>query len=389
MQLSIILSNAGQHEPLAHTIAWLQPCLGLPDNEWELIASNAAGDIPAHPNLRQIDLREAVAAKTLASTLRLAHGDYLLLLDARVRPAPDTIPTMLDYLQSHIAPGAVIGPVSEPDGTTTACDLPGILPPYAAMLRGKLINKLSFHDEALLETCPEYDLSFRIWKSRHRVDRFENLSFQRLQPVPPANSADDARRAMRDHLVLAARYLPDLFREDYVFDWTSRYRALARHQGHIEAADEGLVEARAIIAAPERLLRNPLDLPAFESLFYHQFQHNLVAAWADKLHLRRIVIAACPATLLSTWDACWTAGLGIVAIADDSPAFIGLNYRGVDIVPLDEALRYEPEAIVLASLNPAESAVWLARLEHVFSGPILRFWEPSVFIRLPNRRRAA
>ena len=70
-----------------------------------------------------------------------------------------------------------------------------------------------------------------------------------------------------------------------------------------------------------------------------------------------------------------------VAVLDDHPAFAGLDYRGVEIMPFDRArVLVEGEAracgIVLSNVNPAQMKFRLAELRELLAVPVLGLWEP-------------
>jgi len=85
--------------------------------------------------------------------------------------------------------------------------------------------------------------------------------------------------------------------------------------------------------------------------------------------------------ILATYLGCIECGLDVVAVLDDHPAFAGLDYRGVEIMPFDRArVLVEGEAracgIVLSNVNPAQMKFRLAELRELLAVPVLGLWEP-------------
>jgi hypothetical protein len=73
-------------------------------------------------------------------------------------------------------------------------------------------------------------------------------------------------------------------------------------------------------------------------------------------------------------------------VADENPAFDGLEYRGLPIVPYRRAFEGGGiDGVVITNVNPAQVDAQAAAIRRAFKGPILKLWEPS---RLATQARA-
>jgi GT2 family glycosyltransferase len=370
--------------------------IGLPEREWELLlVDNASTDGSADavasefPHVRLIRLEQNIGMPARNHALRLARGQYVLLLDDDSHPMPGTVPSMLAYMDSHLNTGALAGRVMLSNGRCEASAMPGVFIGCAGMIRRSVLDMTGLFPEEFFRQAEEYDLSCRIWNAGYTIERFEDLEFRHNKVLGGRSSALTVKMDVRNNLILAARYLPNEIMGQYGRDWKQRYCALAKHLGVEEAAAEGVSEAGKIIADPAQLRRQPLSPTAFENLFGHQHQRNMIASWASEHQIRKVVIASYAKGILATWDACWDAGLQIQAMAEDAPAFTGLVYRGVRVMSIGEALQMNPDGIVLANVNPSQVESWLRDLQQKYDGPVLSFWNPIRLADLRNMRRVA
>src|SRR5207253_4804904 len=136
---------------------------------------------------------------------------------------------------------------------------------------------------------------------------------------------------LRNNLILVERFLPKPLRREYRHDWVRRYSALARHDGHSDAATTAMYEA-LVWARRERMVgRQTLDDATVENVFRLRAQAEEVVGWAKVYGVRRVAIADFSKNLFATWRACRAAELEVVAVADDCAAFAGMTYRGVRV----------------------------------------------------------
>jgi len=211
------------------------------------------------------------------------------------------------------------------------------------------------------------------------VERFEDLTWHHEKTLTSRSSALIRRMDLRNNLLLLDLYLPQAIRAGYRRDWIDRYVALARQDGHLEDARNAIAEARLMLARRER---KPLRAETVEAVLQPRQQEDAVRRWAQSRNVRQVVIADYSKNLRASFDACVKAGLKVIAIADNNPAFAGKSYRGTPIVPdaHTEITGWQTSSaggIVLSNVNPAQVDRRLASLSAWFSGPILRLWHPK------------
>ena len=124
--------------------------------------------------------------------------------------------------------------------------------------------------------------------------------------------------------------------------------------------------------------RQTLDDVAIERIFQFQKQTDTVDAWASRQNIRRVCVADFSKNLFATMNACARAGLTVQSIIDDNPAYWGLNYRGVPIVPSTKVTPESIDGIVMSNINPAQIDKRMDALSSKFAGPILRLWQPRL-----------
>jgi len=144
---------------------------------------------------------------------------------------------------------------------------------------------------------------------------------------------------MRNNLVVASRFLSGKLKKIYWQDWRLRYQALADHAGNGLAARKGLMSAR-IWSLRERMKgRTPLSAEALENIFGFRRQTEVIGEWARRNSVWRVVIADFSKNIWATYNACHSNGLQIRCVADENPAYAGIEYRGLPIVPARRPLK--------------------------------------------------
>jgi hypothetical protein len=163
-------------------------------------------------------------------------------------------------------------------------------------------------------------------------------------------------------------------RRTYRKDYLRRYAAIARHEGCGEAVSGAIREARDWARRERESGRQTLPTDVLEMVNEWQTQQRRVAAWAREHGVRRVVIADYAKNLYATWRAARLAGLDVLAIAADSPAFQAQRYRGLAIEPHETALRREPDGVIVANINPAQVERCAARVRAFCGAPVLTLW---------------
>ena len=387
MKVSYVIVTHNRRERLLRTLGILRDTTPLPREQWEAwVVDNASTDgtieavrqrFPeAHVLARPSN--EGVWARSLA--FEKAAGDYIVLLDDDSYPVDDAVARSIAYLDATPGCAAVVGRVILPDGSLEACAMPAVMLSGAVCIRKSVLSALGGFRREFFRKAGEYDLSFRIWQAGHRIDRFEDIVYCHDKVTAGRSAAFAHRMDLRNNLILVERYLPADLRPIYWADFAQRYSAIAQHVRHGKAARQALWEARLWSLREMLTGRQTLNARTVEAIFDLERQRNRIGAWARQNNIKRVVIGDFSKNLYATYSGCIEAGLRVVAIADDNPAFMCLSYRGVPVVPTAPAFAAAADGAVLSNINPAQVDRGMDRLRAAFDGPILRLWEP-VFLR--------
>lgn len=400
MQLTYVIVTHNRRDRLLATLDELAAVTPLLRDQWEVrVVDNASTDgtaeavrerddpFPVHVLERPTN--EGVAARNHA--IDTARGEYVCLLDDDSYPLGDAIPLSLKRLATQNDLAGVVGRVLLPDGGLEACALPSVLISCAVVLRRSALDEVGGFREEFFRKAGEYDLSYRLWDARWRIERFEDIVYRHDKHLTGRSSSLAHKLDLRNNLILIERFLPRSIRTAYRRDTIHRYVAIARHHGELDASRAALAEAR-LWARRERLRDRPevLRKETLETLFAWRSQAGAVSRWTRELPGRRVAIADYAKNLYATWRACRFAGLDVAAILDDAPAFQGMTYRGTPVLQLKAAASLGLDGVVLANVNPAQVDARYAAMTERFAGPVLRLWKPALAIApMPLRREAA
>ncbi len=385
MRLSVVIVTCNRRAALRYTLDQLARNASLPHGSMEVIVvDNGSTD-----GTRQEASRDDIDVKCIARlrnegvwarnhAFAIAQGQYILLIDDDSYPIGDAAARSMAHLDREQRVGAVVGRVVLPDGRLEASALPTVIANGAVVLRKAVIDEVGGFPTDFFRQAEEYDLSFRIWNAGWRIDRFEDLIYRHEKVAGNRASALIHRLDMRNNLVVVDRYIPAPWRRAIRADWARRYAALARHAGCSLAAITGRAGARWQSVRDLPYGRQPLSPAAFESIFGFNEQVQRIAEWARRHRVRRVVIADCGKNLLATWRGCREAGLNILAVADDHPAFADITYRGLRVVDTSRAAALEADGVVLANINPAQVQRRAEELASRFDGPVLSLWQPRL-----------
>jgi GT2 family glycosyltransferase len=390
MKLSYVIVTRNRRDALLQTLAKLEENTQLSKRSWEVIVVDNASDD---------DSAEAVAKKFRSAKIiclpenegmpgrnhgfRKARGRYVCLLDDDSYPTGRAIAMALSHLEKNSKTAAVVGRVVLPDGSCEAPALPAVLMGGASVVRKAVLDATGGFSPEFFRQAEEYDLSFRILRLGHRIERFEDVVF-RHEKVPGGRTPALVHRMdLRNNLILVERFLPKALRRPYRQDWQRRYSALARHDGHADAAKTAMFEALVWSRRERTVGRQTLDEAALETIFGFRAQAEAVSAWRKAHGVRRVAIADFGKNVYATWRACRAAGLEVVALADERDAFAGMRYRGVPIQKAAAALS-GAEGVVVANINPAQMQERADQLRRTFPGPLLALWRPRYLEEQPQ-----
>lgn len=381
LELSYVIVSWNRRDRLLETLGLLPEHTRLPKAAWEaIVVDNASKDgsaaavreaFPGATVLRRPS-NEGVSARNHG--FAIARGRYVMIIDDDSYPDPGVAPRMIRYLDEHPRTAALSGRIVLPDGRLEAAALPTVLLGGATCLRASALREIGGFCTDFFRQAEEWDLSLRMWGRGYRVERYEDLVFRHQKVAGGRSTSLNARLDMRNNLVLLMRHLPRRARIAYRHDWLLRYGALARHAGHAWASRLGRWAARARSPAEMLAGRQPLDGEAFEQVFQWQRQQQAVARWAKRRSVKRVAIADFGKNVFATHRACLRAGLEVACLLDDHPAYDGLRYRGLPILPMHAVPAVD--GVVVSNVNPAQMESRTRRTRQVFGGPVLSLWRP-------------
>jgi hypothetical protein len=152
--------------------------------------------------------------------------------------------------------------------------------------------------------------------------------------------------------------------------------ALAVHDGCVDAAHGGVHEGHVWARREKAVGRKTLDPESLENLFDLKRQAEAVAEWVRREGHKRVALADLSKNVYATFRACRGSAAKVTCLLDNRPAFKGIEYRGLPILPDAEADAGAFDAIVLSNVNPAQVDARYAELAARFGKPVLRLWEP-------------
>jgi GT2 family glycosyltransferase len=404
--LSYVVISFNQRDCLLETLGRLHGVTTLPQDQWEIwVVDNASSDGSAaavaekfpHANLIRNSANQGSFAANHAFSRM--NGKYAIWLNGDSFPNDArAVNEMLAHLDQNPGTAAVTAKVVLADGKSSeAPALAAILMPGASCVRKSAIDRVGGFRPELGHQAGEWDLSFRIWQGGLCVDRRDDIVFRRDAALAdddihgsdsPRNSQFVRCNELRNNLIVAQRHFPDNLRTIYWDDWRLLYESQARFYGHGKAAMKAIWLARTW-AAREAFAggRLPLGNDAVESIFQIRQQARLVGEWARRNSVWRVAIADFGKNIWATYNACHASGLQLRCVADECPAFEGLQYRGLPIIPAHDAFAGGGiDGVVVSNLNPSQATNRAQSLCRLFKGPVLRLWAPP---RLAAQTRVA
>ena len=388
MKLSYVIVTRNRRDALLQTLARLAENTHLPKRSWEtVIVDNASDDgspeaVARHfRDVRLVRLPENEGMPGRNHGFKVARGRYVCMLDDDSYPVGQTIPMCVAYLERNARTAAVVGRVELPTGECEAPAMPCVLLGGASVVRKSVLDQTGGFSPEFFRQAEEYDLSFRVLRLGHRIERFEDVVF-RHEKVPGGRSGALVHRMdLRNNLILVERYLPKPLRRAYRHDWVRRYSALARHDGHHGAAKTGLYEALVWARRERSVGRQTLDNGTLGSIFEIPAQVAAVAQWKQRQNVRRVAIADFSKNLYATYVACASAGLQVAALLDHRAAFAGMNYRGIPVLEYAALPALNCDGIVVSNTNPAQVEARAAQVKRVSDAPVLTLWRPRYMDR--------
>ncbi|QOV89432.1 glycosyltransferase family 2 protein [Humisphaera borealis] len=391
MKLSYVIVTRNRCQALLRTLDLLERNTGLPRHSWEVIVIDNASDddtvsrvarLADRVRLVRLDENEGIPARNRG--LPLMKGKYVVFLDDDSYPMPGAIPAALQYLAKHTKTAGLVARVVLPDGTAEAPAFPAVTIGGATVLRSDIIRSVGGFAPEFFRQAEEYDLSFRLWAKGYKVERFEDIVFGHDKVPGGRSPALVHRMDLRNNLILVERYLPRPLRKIYRHEFIQRYAILATSEGHHDAANAALHDARVWARREAKVGRKTLTDETVEKIFELGSQARAVSAWAKKHAIRTVAIADWSKNIYATWNACRAAGLQIVGVAENSPAFAGKTYRGAPVLRDDDAAYRMLDGVVLSTISPAKVGPRMEALVRRFAVPTLPLWQPRFLAEDPS-----
>lgn len=395
MIVSYVIVTRNRRDALLNTMARLGESTAQSRQSSEtIVVDNASDDgspeaVAKHfRDARIIRLPENEGMPGRNHGFREARGRYVCMLDDDSYPIGDAVPASVAHLDRNRRTAAVVGRVELPGGAFEGPALPCVLLGGASVVRKSVLDQTGGFSPEFFRQAEEYDLSFRILRLGHRIERFEDVVYQHDKVAGGRSGALVHRMDVRNNLILVERYLPESLRRHYWHDWLRRYAALARHDGHEAAAKRGFAEALVWARRESEVGRQTLDDPTVEQVFGLRSQAQAVEEW-KKLHgLRTVVIADFSKNIYATYAACGLASLDVRALTDDRAAFTGSHYRGLPILNPTALATLKPDGVVISNTNPAQVESKVQQVKQVYGGPVLTLWQPQYLRRSMRVKRA-
>jgi GT2 family glycosyltransferase len=274
VRLSYVIVTRNRRDNLLKTLGILERTTPLPRHAWEaVVVDNGSEDgspeavSRAFRDARVVRLEENEGMPARNHGFAVAAGKYVVLIDDDSYPVGRAIPTSLAYLDRHPDTAAIVARVVLPDGSTEGPAMPSVLLGGASVIRKAVLDRVGGFAPEFFRQAEEYDLSFRILAAGHRIERFEDVEFFHEKVPGGRSGALTHRMDLRNNLILVERYLPRELRGAYRRDWIRRYSAFARHDGHADAAERALAEARVWAHREHAVGRRTLPAGVIEALF--------------------------------------------------------------------------------------------------------------------------
>jgi hypothetical protein len=243
--------------------------------------------------------------------------------------------------------------------------------------RAEALHDVGGLDRSFFMQAEEYDLSFRLVVAEWRVEVFEDLHVEHLKTNRARRSDRTTYYDVRNNLRVVARYLPSPYDRIYREDWTQRYGWLAEREDHTGAYVRGRRAGRRRALWERWTHRRHRFSP---STFEHFFQWDEIErrmGGLRELGVNRVLFADLGKNVYAFYRAARRMGVEVVAIADDRFSAPQRCYRGVPVVPLEDALRRDFDAIVVSNTSAVHAAATRERFHAQTHRPVFDWFGSS------------
>jgi len=372
--VSIVLATHNRREVVAHTLSQLTHC-GPPRGEYEIIVvDNASTDGTGEAVAGEVDLlirlRRNAGSCAKAYGMDRASGRYVVCLDDDSFPRPGTLSRMVERFEADPRLGTAGFTVHLPNGQQEGAALPGVFVGCGVGFRAGALRAIGGLDRTFFMQAGEYDLSFRLVNAGWKVEVFDDLHVEHLKTEHARRTERTTFYDVRNNLRVIARYLPAPLDRIYRDDCLQRYAWLAQRDEHDRAFARGARAGRRR-AILERWFyrRRRLSPEASEHFYRWTFIRQRMVELA-RGGVRRIILADLGKNILPFHRAASEAGIEIAAIGDDRFAAPGRFYRGVPVLPMEEALAGSHDGTVVSHTGPVHAARTQRLLTSLNASPV-------------------
>lgn len=308
-----------------------------------------------------------------------ARGKYILFLDDDSFPRAESISLMIEHFEQNPKLAAAGFQVHLPDGRCEGGALPDVFLGCGVGFRTEALRAAGGLDRSFFMQAEEYDLTFRMTHAGWQVRMFDDLHVDHLKTIQARKNDRTTYYDIRNNLRVLARYLPNPCYKIYLQDCLQRYAWLAEKDQHRHAYRRG-VRAGKWRALIERIgyRSKRLSPQSFEHFYRWNFIQQQMQEVA-KQGIRNVVFADLGKNIYPFYQGAIEAGLHVLSIGDDRFASIERKYRGIPIIPLQQALTHPTDAIIVSNTASVFADVTHNRLRTMTAQPIYNwFGEPQM-----------
>jgi len=334
-------------------LAHLNHC-GLDRKDYEIIVvDNASDDDTGDVLGDRVDL--VIRLRRNAGSCAKVHGveragaALIVFLDDDSYPRRGSVARMIEHFERDTGLGAAGFTVHLPDGRLEGGALPDVFVGCGVGFRAEALRQAGGVDGSFFMQAEEYDLAFRLVEAGWRISVFDDLHVEHLKTPHARKSARTTYYDVRNNLRVVARHLPSPHYEAYREDWLQRYRWLARVDGHRRACTRGAWAGRWLAGLERRrFAARRLNAEALEHFFgWSRIRRNMQQMVSDGV--KTIVLVDLGKNIFAYYRGANKTGVKVLAIGDNRFCAVSREYRGIPMVPVDDALGREVDAIVVAN----------------------------------------
>jgi len=380
--ISIILATHNRRAVVIRTLEQLR-LLELTRRDFEVIVVDNAstdGTFDAIQPMADvvIPLRRNEGSCAKSHGVDRARGRFIVFLDDDSYPHQGSLERMIEHFEAEPRLGAAGFTIHLPSGQQECAALPDVFVGCGVGFRADALRAVGGLDRTFFMQAEEYDLSFRLAAAGCHVRVFDDLHVDHLKTEQARRSARTTFFDIRNNLRVLARYLPPPQYSLYRADTIQRYSWLAERDGHVSSFRRGLL-AGLIRGGVERLTHRAQRLApeVFESFYRWSMLRGHMTELA-RTGIGRIVFADLGKNIVAFFQAARHADMNILAIGDDrfaapiraatvrernsqpggqrtraprgQPDGHHRTYRGIPVLPLDDALGINADAIAVSNM---------------------------------------